>query len=59
MHGRWDVEDCRQAHLLPIHMVVEVFRLDVRMFFVVDLGNGNYEAKHPSSTRFLAFRVSP
>jgi len=28
-------------------------------FSVVDLGNGNYEAKHPSGSRFLAFRVSP
>jgi hypothetical protein len=28
-------------------------------FSVADLGNGNYEAKLPIGTRFLAFRVSP
>jgi hypothetical protein len=55
--GTWKIVDKRICYKFTWYL--KSFGLISECFSVVNLGNGNYEAKLPLGTRFLAFRVSP
>jgi hypothetical protein len=55
--GTWKIVDKRICYKFT--WCLKSSGLNSACFSVVNLGNGNYEAKLPLGTRFLAFRVSP
>lgn len=55
--GTWKIVDERICYRFTWWL--KSFGLTSSCISVVDLGSGNYEAKHPGGNRFLVFRVSP